>query len=568
MEEVKKELETATPSGTEVLNDTAIENLNEVVVKKEEPEVLQPEQEIEKQPESIVKEEPAVEQKVEVQTSDTTENVQKSTQLNNDNKDNDTMSYEFVEKKHKDKKLIILILVFLLIALVIFGIKLYIGDSKVLLKGALNRGYTNISKLLDEIEKNELDYNSDESVVMNGNLKLNTNLEDLAQYTDYTYDFNLGMNLKAEHMQVGLSMNKDNQTIINGLVYAIKNMAYLKSDKIYPQMLYMDMGSNMFEEIKGETTQTINYDDIDKLANKFTTYLNNAFNRDAFTKEKTTIKINGNDVSVTKHNYEFNEQNSYDFMSSILTSIKEDKEFIELLARVTLVDIDEIKELLNEATIEKEDFEGMDKFNLCLYTEGFFSKVVGLGLYDSETSIIATKDGEREELTIKNTDFNISLVTENDITTGNVKADGKEVMTFKLKIKESGQTITEVIEFDVKDIFNGNVELKADRISDKKMEMAVSANLEMALGTEITTLGADFNYDVAIGGKLSEINTEGAVDFNNLTEADLQQISTNFTNALAGTPFELLLTSSDIEEPAVDYRINDLLNIFTTEEKN
>ena len=216
MEEVKKELETATPSGTEVLNDTAIENLNEVVVKKEEPEVLQPEQEIEKQPESIVKEEPAVEQKVEVQTSDTTENVQKSTQLNNDNKDNDTMSYEFVEKKHKDKKLIILILVFLLIALVIFGIKLYIGDSKVLLKGALNRGYTNISKLLDEIEKNELDYNSDESVVMNGNLKLNTNLEDLAQYTDYTYDFNLGMNLKAEHMQVGLSMNKDNQTIING----------------------------------------------------------------------------------------------------------------------------------------------------------------------------------------------------------------------------------------------------------------------------------------------------------------------------------------------------------------
>lgn len=563
MEEIKNELETATPSSTEALNNTTTENSNEVAVKKEEPEVLQPEPSVEKQPEPIAKEEPAMEQKVETQTSVATENVQNSIQQNND-----TMSYEFVEKKHKNKKLIILILVIMLIALVIFGIKLYLGDSKVLLKGALNRGYTSISELLDEIEKNELDYNSDESIVMNGNLKLKTNLEELAQYTDYTYDFNLGMDLKAEQMEVGLSMNKDNQTIINGLAHVIKNIAYLKSDKIYPQMLYMDMGSNMFEEMKEETTQTINYDDIDKLANKFTIYLNNAFNRDTFTKEEATIKINGNDVVVTKHNYEFNEQNSYDFMNSILTSIKEDEEFIELLAKVTSVEIDEIKELLNEATIEKEDFEGMEKFNFCLYTEGFFSKVVGLGLYDSETNMLATKDGEREELVIKSSYFDMSLVTENDVTTGSIKSDGEEVMSFKLTVQKSGQTTTEVVEFDVKDTFNGKVELKTDRISDKKMEMTVSANLEMPAEEGITTLGADFNYGIAIGSKLSEINTEGAVDFNTLTEEDLQQISTNFTNAVAGTPLELLLTSEDTEEPAVDYRINDLLNIFTTEEKN
>ena len=563
MEEIKNELETATPSSTEALNNTTTENSNEVAVKKEEPEVLQPEPSVEKQPEPIVKEEPAMEQKVETQTSVATEDVNNSIQQNND-----TMSYEFVEKKHKNKKLIILILVIMLIALVIFGIKLYLGDSKVLLKGALNRGYTSISELLDEIEKNELDYNSDESIVMNGNLKLKTNLEELAQYTDYTYDFNLGMDLKAEQMEVGLSMNKDNQTIINGLAHVIKNIAYLKSDKIYPQMLYMDMGSNMFEEMKEETPQTINYDDIDKLANKFTIYLNNAFNRDAFTKEEATIKINGNDVVVTKHNYEFNEQNSYDFMSSILTSIKEDEEFIELLAKVTSVEIDEIKELLNEANIEKEDFEGMEKFNFCLYTEGFFSKVVGLGLYDSETNMLATKDGEREELVIKSSYFDMSLVTENDVTTGSIKSDGEEVMSFKLTVQKSGQTTTEVVEFDVKDTFNGKVELKTDRISDKKMEMTISANIEMPAEEGITTLGADFNYGIAIGSKLSEINTEGAVDFNTLTEEDLQQISTNFTNAVAGTPLELLLTSEDTEEPAVDYRINDLLNIFPTEEKN
>lgn len=563
MEEVKNELETATPTSPEVLNSTTTENLNEVAAKKEEPEVLQPEQAIEKQPEPITKEEPVVEQKVETQNSVTTENVENSIQQNND-----TMSYEFVEKKHKDKKLIILILVVLLIALVIFGIKLYLGDSKVLLKGALNRGYTSISELLDEIEKNELDYNSNESMVMNGNLKLNTNLEELAQYTDYTYDFNIGMDLKAEQMEVGLSMNKDNQTVINGLAHVIKNIAYLKSDKIYPQMLYMDMGSNMFEEMKEETTQTINYDDVDKLVNKFTMYLDNAFNRDAFTKEEATIKVNGNDVVVTKHNYEFNEENSYDFMSSILTSIKEDEEFIELLAKVTSVDIEEIKEMLNEETIEKEDFEGMEKFNFCLYTKGFFPTVVGLELYDSETSMLATKDGEREELVIKSSDFNMNLVTENDVTTGSVKSEGEEVMSFKLTAQKSGQTTTEIVEFDVKNIFNGKVELKTDRISDKKMEMTVSANLEMPAEEGTTTLGADFNYSLAIGGKLSEINTEGAVDFNTLTEADLQQISTNFTNAIAGTPLELLLTLSDTEEPAVDYRINDLLNIFTAEEKN
>lgn len=465
------------------------------------------------------------------------------------------MSNEFVEKKGINKKILILICAIAMVLLIGIGSELYFSDSMVLFKSVLNRGYNDISELLDTIEKNQFEYETNENIVIDGSANLTSNYEELAQYTGYNYKFNMGLNLKDQKLGLGLYLLKDNNTVVDGIFYILQNMMYIKSDKVYEKVLYSNLGINLFATMDTEQMKnTYNYDDIDKIVQKMTIYIGNAFNRDDFTKEKSKLTVNNEEIDVVKHTYVIDKEAMYNITSSILTQIKEDEEFIKLITKISGLEESRIKESLNETTVSKDDYEYFDTIKLNIYTKGLFGTFVGAGMNQEGMNLTFTETKEQSEFKLTEDDIVISAVTKDDTTNGSMKSAGQEVIKFTLKQEETEKQSKYDLNVSVP-LYSVtlNTNLETNRISNKKVENTIKVNFNMGVGEQATTVGANLTYNVEVGGKLLEVPTADAVDADNLPEEEQLKIITNLQNAFIGTPFEMLFA----EEPEEDYYYDD-----------
>lgn len=502
---------------------------------------------------------------------------------NKDNISSGDLSNEFVEKKKNNKKILVAVLSIVLVLLVAFGYKLYLGDSIVLFKTALNRGYKDISEILDSAEKNQFEYDLNENIVIDGNVNLNSNLEELATYTGYDYKFNMGVNVKEQKMGLGLSLLKNNETVIDGIFYILQNMLYMKSDKVYSQVLYSDMGSNMFESMNTEEIETTyNYDDIDRIVEKMTIYVGNAFERENFTKENSTLNVNNEEMDVVKHIYTIDKDAAYNIMTSILNQIKEDEEFVELVAKVADIEVSEVKEALNEATVSKEDFEYFETIKLNIYTTGFFPKFLGMGMTQDGITMTYTETKEQSEFNLSEESISVKAVTKDNVTEGSVKSSGSDVLTFKLKLEEKDKSSKMDLNLSIP-LLTANVtaNIESNRVSNKRMENTIQFNFNMGSGEAATNLDANLVYNMEIGGTMPTVATEGAVDVNTLPETELVQLMTNIQNAVVGTPLEALFAeddsytdegygyeysddyNSEYDDYTSMYRLEDLVDLLT-----
>lgn len=494
-----------------------------------------------------------------------------------DNEQKNNISNEFVEKKSNNKKIIIIALLILLLILIVVGYKLYLSDSVVLFKSALNKGYQNISEMLDLAEKNGMEYDYNENITINGNASLESNLTELATYTGYDYNFNLGVNLTEQKLGLGLALFKDNTTVIDGVFYLLQNMLYIKSEKVYPQVLYSDMGMNMFASIDTEEMKTAyNYDDIDELTKKMTTYIGNAIEREKFVKEESTLNVNGEETEVVKHVYTLDKDSMYNVMTSILNQIKEDEDFAKLVAQILGGEENQIKESINEATVTKEEFENFETVKLNIYTTGFFSKFLGMGISTEDFIMTYIETKEQTELNISSTDVSINAITKGKETKGSIKSAGMEILTFALKLEEKEKSSKINLDLSIPlymiDI-TANVE--SNKVSNKKTENLINLNLNMGSGQELSTLGVNLTYNMEIGGNIPTAPTESAVNVNELPETEQLQLMTNLENAVAGTPLEALFAEDDsytdenyeysdeYDNYTSMYRLDDLVDLLT-----
>ena len=494
--------------------------------------------------------------------SNTVPTLENENSNNKEVKNNTTgtgMSNEFVEKKGINKKLLILICSIAMIILIGIGAKMYFSDSMVLFKSVLNMGYNDISELLDNIEKNQFEYEANENIIIDGTASLTSNYEELAQYTGYNYKFNMGVNIEEQKLGLGLYLLKDNNTVIDGIFYILQNMMYVKSDKVYDKVLYSNLGVNLFATVDTEQMKNAyNYDDIDSIIQKMTTYIGNAFTRENFTKEKSKVNVNSEEIDVVKHTYIIDKEEMYNIMSSMLTQIKEDEEFIKLLAKISGLEESQIKENLNETTVSKDDFEYFDTIKLNIYTKGLFGTFVGVGMSQEGMNLTFTETKEQSEFKVTEDDIVLSAITKDGVTNGSMKSAGQEVIKFTLKEEENEKQS----KYDLNVLvplysvtFNANLE--TNRVSNKKIENKVKVNFNMGAGEQATTIGANLTYNLEIGGKILEVATSDAADVDNLPEEEQLKIMTNLQNAFVGTPFEMLFAEEPEDNYYDDYYYDD-----------
>jgi len=467
--------------------------------------------------------------------------------------------------KSKMKTGLIIGLVVLLIAIVggVFGYKMYVSNPLKLYKSVLNNGYEYFSGVLDEFDKNTIKYNFDESIVIDGKLKLNSDLEEISPYTGYDYGFKLGLDPKQEKVEVGLSMNKDGQVTLDGFMYLINNFIYMKSDKLYDKVLFTKSEEDIFAEINfDEIKADYNYKDIDKLLEKFTGYIENSLIEDNFKKEDGTVKLDGKSVKVTKVIYSINGNTAYEMITSITNDMKKDEEFIDLLVKISGLEKKEIKESLDSIEINKEDFSGEETVDFCIYTKGFFAKVIGFGVEVEDVTMSYVSDNDRSEFSVVNEESILTAVTEKGVTKGSLKVEGVEYLTFKYSSEQKDKTAKSSLEIAVNEDgekINIIIDMESKNVNDKRAESKLGIDIKYVGATQSMNFGIDFEYNIEVGAKVGDVNTTGAVDMNTLSEVELQKILTNLEKAVEGTPLEILFLNEEDDDYYYDddYDYND-----------
>ncbi|MDD5888111.1 MAG: hypothetical protein PUC82_01310 [bacterium] len=453
-------------------------------------------------------------------------------------------------KKIKNIDFIIVILGILLVILVIAGYKSYLENSTVLFKTTINKGYNELSELLTDSKEKSFEYNYDEPIVINGNLKTSTNMEELISYLSYNYDFNIGLDPKTKKINLDFAMNNENEPIIDSLFYLTSDKLYIKADKIYSQVLYSDIDYNIFEKLNTEEQQST-YKDIDKLVEKMATYLKDALNDADFVKENEKIKINNHEINATKHIYKIDSNEAYRLAKSINNSIKEDQEFIEILAKITSTKKSEIEKELKEYSVDKEDYEDIEEVNLNIYTTGFFPKILGIGISTTTTNITYFEEDDRGEFNLITDKTTINAIIKDEIITGDIKEADKIVATFQVKTEENEKNSKTIIEFNMAEsTTNFNITIENKELTKKQVETSININIGIEDQEDIKTIGVELKYNAEIGKEVTKIDTEVAKDMNTLTEEEQEQIFTNIQKVLEVTPLRALLTTdnSEIEE--------------------
>lgn len=435
----------------------------------------------------------------------------------------------------------------------LFGYKSYVGKPINLYTGAIEKLYEDFSEALNSTETFDI---TKDSIVMSGDLKLNSSLAELEDYTKYTYDFDLGLDLKNKKMQMGASMNDESKEIISAVMYYLDKNVYLDSKQIYDKVLYMVMEEDVFADLEVDET-TIDYEKIDKIAEKVTKYVINGLDESKFEKKDATVKINGKDVKVTKVIYPINQDTVYAMATSLLKDIKGDDELLGLIADIAGVEKSQIKDALAEVEFEKDDFKMEAKADFYLYTNGFFEKVVGFG-FEAEAKI----EGETEKATIyyvendDNAVFSMDVdgldITANTVgnkTDGKIKIEGQELASFTLnyveKDKNTKMDLTVTVDVEgTKLVLDYSADVTEE--SDKKAKGTFDVNLAVTSEGQTVEVGGKANLNVEIGGKVEGINTSGAVDFETLDSTELEKIQTNLENALKDTfLYDLLMAEDD-----------------------
>ena len=119
------------------------------------------------------------------------------------------------------------------------------------------------------------------------------------------------------------------------------------------------------------------------------------------------------------------------------------------------------------------------------------------------------------------------------------------VKTLNLKYQEADESFT--------------IKLSTDSTeeSEKKASSKISVLVSVTTEGETVELGADVEFNVEIGGKVNGIDTNGAVNYEDLTETDFEEMENNLIKALEGTALYDLLFAYNKPDYDYDYDYND-----------
>lgn len=389
------------------------------------------------------------------------------------------------------------------------------GNPKNVFTNIINRVFDSAENILST------QFNFEESALIEGNVKIDSNIDEVAALNKETYNYTFGYDLKNKKAELSAGVKVDNKDRLTAALNIKDNNIYVYLNELFDKVIKVDEDmikdttgmtiNEIFETIE-ETLSKEKTDDMLYIVKEMKKITNKAFKNAEYEKTSDIVDVNGKEIKATKMTLEFNTKNNELIFGKIIDEMLKNDTLLTKIAELSYNEsiftvtnsnenateelkkdlVESLKEAKNDLALAAEeideeeahfndDNEEEDYPSISIYTGGLFNKIIKFSAeeYGEEiSSYIDYKDTK-----IIETD-EIKIIVEKDILT--VYEDGEEIVTGKVNSLEM-----DYIDITFKTVSDDiNVEGKFKYLNEKD-------NLVFDL---------DFNYD-------SEFDLE--INFNN-----------------------------------------------------
>lgn len=428
--------------------------------------------------------------------------------------------------KNRKKLFIIIGIVVGLIILVIIAFFVYIKMGFTAEK-YIDDKVEEITAFVDEIFMTN-NYNANNETLMNGELSINSSIEELATLNNLKVNFEVGTSLAKEIVDINFGLaNNESDYIAN--LYIDNNRMYLDSADIYSTPLYMDLEESLFASINVEKMNLESYKN--SIVN-FVKYLGLALKE-----SDMSSSISG--LSAI-YRYEINDSNKEAFAQKMNDLIEQDENMLDFLEMLGVIDAtvsaDSLSDMVFEVTVSipSGDLKG--------FTLTFDDSVMSLEetvkdkydfKIDDEVVLKVTVDGDNVNLVNADTNsgtFDITFNTKDYTMKTNFESEGNVI---SLEITNESDNVKKVVMV----LTSNNETAVVDMKVDLTVETVSNNEIRTSGSFVVSSNGEDINLDFTLNSQngtdlVTEKTFTNAKDMNTLTTAEENEISNNLMNVL------------------------------------
>jgi hypothetical protein len=473
------------------------------------------------------------------------------------------------DKPKSKKGLFIAIGVVLVIAILTGVYFLFIRgvDKKQVINGTVNKFFGTAAEAAQKIEDILIiDYKKD-VVKSTGSFKVSYDTNDssiktqLGGLTSATLNYGMDLDLKNLEASLDLELLEGNNNVAKFNTLLKNKNFYIKSD-LFTDIFKYDLSNEIdWNSIDIDKLPDFKADAYTKLIKKANKLVIDNIKDEYLTQESVNEDIDGVNVKGLKTTLTLDEKNSKQFAKDLLNAMKNDDEFVELLASIAMKDKDEIKESLDDA------IKNIDEEKQTLIAEEFKT---------SKLNIYTTKQGKFLALTLAEEDKNaLTAVSNKGVTTIKFFTNGKE--SLKVDYNEKDKEIiwnnenakaNDIKKVTVKLLKNGlSIKLESDAynvtlsgtedITKESISTNYSAEANMEQAGKNYSAKAEWTNKVEKGDKVNEFSTTSAKNIKYLTDEDSNKLGTelitNLNKSTIGQMIVAMLQSASTTNTTSDY---------------
>lgn len=405
-----------------------------------------------------------------------------------------------ITSKKGNKIIPIVAVVLVVVALFAGGFYYYFNKTDKIVTNVINKAFNKINDSIDEIEN--FDYNKDTALV-NGSLKIDTNIDGLEDLKNEKFDYTFGMDYKNRKLELGAALTENETKIIDALLYFINDKAYVSLKDDYKKIINIDDEIFNFDDIFKIENVNFNKDDLNYITKEFKKILIDSIEMNKLTKSSSNIKLNGKSTKVTKISYNLNEKNTKKFIENIIDNILDNDELIKKLSKISDMSVSNIEDTLKDA--KNEDIEAIGTLNL--YTKGFTNEFAKLELINNNAEFGIINNNDNTVIYVKDNDAKLEIT---------VNENTKNKLSIDYLYKESNAKV------------DGTIKITNKEISESKNE----GSIELSVNYDKYKVNLELDYKSEIGASIANFDETNTVKLSEMTPTEIDNLYAKLFNKL------------------------------------
>ncbi len=376
-------------------------------------------------------------------------------------------------------------------------------SSDKILVNAINDFSNEVVKVIDENVPDEMNLNRDISI--SGNLAFDTTmeLEEMNGLKNLEYGFQLDLSIPKEILKLSLALQEDSKEILNANAVYQDQKGYVIIPDVLSNPLKIEVSEVDFSDVP---QFSLKKDTYKKLVTDMKDVLVSSIKKENI-EENKNIKSTYHDKEVITDEliYHLDSENQKQINEKMREALKNNQEFIEMMANLFNIKEEKIRETLEEDI----EYDNTEEVTISVVTTGAFHKVIAIKIEAEDQQLTIVDYNQKESIQLN--DQLIEFVKEND----------KVKMTFD---------------------YNGSEFEIAYKVT-KENESKINYDIDLKTKADEEEYNIKLNGSIDFNANIGKENVKNAQDINDLEQMDYIKIYNNIIAKIKGTSLETMLNA-------------------------